>query len=202
MDGGVEEVRAVRAPRRSRLIPVFVGLLTGLTVVIVSGLAGALRPAGMSVPTPSGSANPTPPASFQHPLVGAWRCVTDEGDPFLYTFFADGNVQGATLFPTVGPAHGTWTATGERKAMLMVNFLRPSPPVSAGPGAGMRTDPVGFGANLITIHLDVELDLGGDHFTAGFSREEVDATGMVLERSDGTLVGNRIDSVPTVTPIA
>ncbi len=192
----------MRAPRRSTLIPVFVGLLTGLTVVIVGGLAGALRPAGMLAPTPSERATPTSAASFQHPLIGAWLCLTDDGDPFLSTFFDDGNAQGATLFPTDGPAHGAWRATGERTATLTVVFLTPPPPVSAGPGAGVRTDPVGLGANLITIDAKVEVDPTGDRFTATFLREVTDATGMVLERADGTLTGDRIEPVPLATPSA
>lgn len=191
----------MRAPRRSTLIPLLVGLLTGLTVVVVGGLAGALRPAGMAAPTPSGSAGPTRSALPQHPLVGAWVCMTDEADPFLYTFFEDGNAQGATLFLSDGPAHGTWTATGERTATFTAVFLAPQPPVSAGPGAGTRVDPVGLGANLITIRAEVEVDPTGDHFTAAFRREETDATGSLSEREDGHLTGNRIEA-ETATPSA
>ena len=191
----------MRAPRRSTLIPLLVGLLTGLTVVIVGGLVGVLRPAGIAAPTSSVSANASRPALVQHPLVGAWVCVTNDGDQFLYTFFADGNAQGATLFPTVGPAQGTWIPTGERTATLTVVFLTPSPPVAAGPGAGIRVDPVGRGANLIRIHADVELDLdlSGDRFTAAFHREETAAQGIVIERSEGALTGERVDPVPTAT---
>ncbi len=187
-------------PRRSTLLPILVGLLTGLTIVIVGGLAGALRPAGMVAPTPSGTTSPARPASFQHPLVGAWVCVMDDGDPFLFTFFEDGNAQGATLFLSDGPAHGAWTATGERTATLTMVFLKPQPPVSAGPGAGVRSDPVEDGANLITIRAEVDVAPSGDRVTAAFIREETDPAGTVQERVGGTLTGDRIEAEPDATP--
>ncbi|MDP9367718.1 MAG: hypothetical protein M3Q03_05505 [Chloroflexota bacterium] len=190
----------MRAPRRSTLIPLLVGLLTGLTVVIVGGLAGALRPASMAVPTPVDRADPIRPGSSQHPLVGAWASVTDGGDPFLYTFFEDGNAQGATLFLSDGPAHGAWIATGERTATLTLVFLAPQPPVSAGPGAGVRVDPVGLGANLITIHAEVEVDPAGDRLTGTFIREATNADGLLLERAEGTLIGDRIEAEFAATP--
>lgn len=197
MDDRSKGMPAVARPQRATVIPVLVGLLTGLTVVLLGGLAGAFRPVGTTAPTPFRDIAPTPTDAPRHPLAGPWAAMSDEGRSFLVTFFEDGNAQVASPY---WAAHGVWEPRGDRAARLTVVFLAVPPPVVAGPGAGLQTDRAGMGANHVTIQAEIEVDSTGDSLTATFREEETDPTGAVLTRSAGTLTGWRIMVTPEATP--